>query len=169
MAMHRIRCRIPSLAHRGRGMTLVELAIAITLVAILATIAMPNLTATLANQRLRAAGTDLVSALMIARSEAIKRNAQVEVAPIIRRDWKSGWRVQTVDSGEQVDRKDALGFRVEVGLAPDTIVYERTGRLTIAGTTQVEFRDSETGSKLSPRCVSVDPSGLPRLEMGSCL
>src|SRR4030095_3814970 len=146
MAMHSIRCRIPSLAHRGRGMTLVELAIAITLVAILATIAMPNLTATLANQRLRAAGTDLMSALLIARSEAIKRNAQVEVAPRAGRDWKSGWRVRTVDSAEQVDRKDALGIRVDVALAPDNIVYERTGRLTVAGTTQLEFRDNESGS-----------------------
>jgi type IV fimbrial biogenesis protein FimT len=169
MAMHRIRCRIPSLAHRGRGMTLVELAIAIALVAILATIAMPNLTATLANQRLRSAGTDLMSALLIARSEAIKRNAQVEVAPLAGRDWKSGWRVRTVDSAEQVDRKDALGIRVDVAFAPDNIVYERTGRLTVAGTTQLEFRDSESGSTVPPRCVSIDPSGLPRLEVGSCL
>jgi type IV fimbrial biogenesis protein FimT len=167
--MDKIRFRFRLLPRRADGMTLVELVAAMAIVAILATIAMPNLSATLANQRLRAAGTDLVSALMIARSEAIKRNAQVEVAPIVRRDWKSGWRVQTVDSGEQVDRKDALGFRVDVALAPDTIVYERTGRLTVAGTTQVEFRDSEKGSTLSPRCVSVDPSGLPRLEMGSCL
>lgn len=162
-------CRSSSLRRRGLGMTLVELVAAITIVAILATIAMPSLTATLANQRLRAAGTDLVSALMIARSEAIKRNRQVEVAPLMGRDWRSGWRVQTVDSGEQVDRKEALGLRVEVALAPATIVYERTGRLAVAGTTQVEFRDSETGSTLLPRCVSIDPSGLPRLEMGSCL
>jgi len=160
--------RATFLAFHCRGVTLVELVVALAVVAILATIAMPNLATTLANQRLRAAGTDLVSALMIARSEAIKRNAQVEVAPLIRTDWKSGWRVQTVDSGEQVDRKDALGLRVAVALAPDTIVYERTGRLAVAGTTQVEFRDGEAGSTLSPRCVSIDPSGLPRLEMGTC-
>jgi type IV fimbrial biogenesis protein FimT len=150
-------------------MTLVELSVVITVVAILAMVALPNLTTALANQRLRAAGTDLVSALMIARSEAIKRNAQVEVAPLAKRDWTSGWRVLTVDTEEQIDRKDAPGLRVAVAHAPASIVYERTGRLTVVGTTQLEFRDSESGSTLSPRCVSIDPSGLPRLEMGSCL
>ena len=161
--------RIACSPHRGRGVTLVELAVALAMAAILAIVAMPNLSTTLANQRLRAAGTDLVSALMIARSEAIKRNTQVEVAPLMRRDWKSGWRVQTVDSAAQVERKDALGIRVEVALAPDSIVYERTGRLAVAGTTQVEFRDNESGSTVPPRCVSIDPSGLPRIEMGACL
>jgi hypothetical protein len=53
-------------------------------------------------------------------------------------------------------------------LAPAAIVYERTGRLSVAGTTQVEFRDGETGSTVEPRCVSIDPSGLPRLEIGPC-
>ena len=153
----------------GRGMTLVELAVAMALVGILVAVALPNLTATLVAQRLRAAGTDLVSALMIARSEAIKRNAQVEVSPLAARDWKSGWRVRTVDTAEQVDRKDALGTRIEVALAPDSIVYERTGRLADPGTTQVEFRDVEDGSTVTPRCVSIDPSGLPRLEIGRCL
>ena len=33
-------------------------------------------------------------------------------------DWKSGWRVATVATDEQVDRKEALGVRVDVSLAP---------------------------------------------------
>jgi type IV fimbrial biogenesis protein FimT len=148
---------------------LVELIAVIAVVALISVIAMPNLTTTLVNQRLRSAGTDLVSALMIARSEAIKRNTQVEVAPITSRDWTSGWRVLTVDTDEQIDRKEAPGFRVAVKHAPDAIVYERTGRLSTGGTTEVEFRDSDKNSTLSPRCVSIDPSGLPRLEMGACL
>src|SRR5262249_33672641 len=97
----------------SRGMTLVEIAVALAMVSVLVVVAMPNLAGAVANQRLRAAGTDLVSALMIARSEAIKRNAQVEVLPLTPRDWRSGWRVMTVDTAEQVDRKDALGTRVQ--------------------------------------------------------
>lgn len=164
-----VRSRSPAYPGCNRGITLVEITAVIAVVAILAMIAMPNLTTTLVNQRLRAAGTDLVSALMIARSEAIKRNAQVEVTPLARRDWSTGWRVLTVDTEEQIDRKEPPGYRVAVALAPANITYERTGRLTVAGTTQVEFHDSEKESRLPPRCVSIDPSGLPRLEMGSCL
>lgn len=92
---------------------------------ILLAIALPSLASVLASQRLRAAGTDLMSSLLLARSEAIKRNAQVEVVPRTGGEWKSGWRVVAVTTNEQVDRKEALGVRVDVSLAPASIVYQR--------------------------------------------
>ena len=48
---------------------------------VLAALALPDLSNLLVNQRLRAAGTDLMSSLIVARSEAIKRNAPVEIRP----------------------------------------------------------------------------------------
>ena len=141
----------------------------LAVIAVLAAIALPSLANVLAGQRLRAAGTDLMSSLLLARSEAIKRNAQVVVAPRSAGDWKSGWRVATVATNEQVDRKEALGVRVDVALAPLSIVYERNGRLGIAGVAQVEFRDSERQPGVQARCVLVDPSGLPRLQVGGCV
>lgn len=161
---------IPRIAIRRyvRGLTLIEVLTVLVVIAILAAIALPSLDNVLAAQRLRAAGTDLVSSLMLARSEAIKRNARVEVAPQSAGDWKSGWRVATLASAEQVDKKDPLGLRVAVALAPAAIVYERNGRLAVAGFTQVEFRDSEGQPGVQARCVSIDPSGLPRLAKGEC-
>jgi type IV fimbrial biogenesis protein FimT len=155
-------------ARRVRGFTAVEALTVLAVVAVLAAIALPSLANVLASQRLRAAGTDLMSSLLLARSEAIKRNARVEVAPRTPGDWKSGWRVATVSTNEQVDRKEALGVRVHVSLAPVSIVYERTGRLGVAGFAQVEFRDSENQAGVKARCVTIDPSGLPRLEVGEC-
>ena len=64
-----------------RGFTAVEALTVLAVIAMLAAIALPSLANVLASQRLRAAGTDLMSSLLLARSEAIKRNAQVEVAP----------------------------------------------------------------------------------------
>jgi type IV fimbrial biogenesis protein FimT len=155
-------------SRRCAGFTLVELLTVLTMLAILAAIAMPSLANVMAGQRLRAAGTDLVSSLLLARSEAIKRNAQVQVAPQTAGDWTSGWRVTTVATNEQVDKKNVLGFRVAVALAPATIVYERNGRLTAAGTVQVEISDSAHAPGVVARCLTIDPSGLPRVDMGTC-
>lgn len=155
-------------ARRVRGFTAVEALTVLAVIAVLAAIALPSLASVLASQRLRAAGTDLMSSLLLARSEAIKRNTQVEVAPRNAGDWAAGWRVATVSTDEQVDRKEALGVRVDVSLAPASIVYQRNGRLAVAGLTQVEFRDSENQAGVHARCVTIDPSGLPRLQIGEC-
>ena len=90
--------------------------------AILAAIALPSLANVLAAQRLRAAGSDLVTSLLVARSEAIKRKARVEVAPQAPGDWTSGWRVVSMATEEQFDRRDPPGLRVAVALAPESIV-----------------------------------------------
>lgn len=152
----------------ARGFTMVEALTVLLIIAIGAAIAMPMLAGVIAGQRLRAAGTDLMSSLLVARSEAIKRRAQVALTPLAPGDWAAGWRVAAVANDEQIDKRNALGTRVVVPVAPATIVYERTGRLSIAGTTQIEIRDGDTESAVNSRCLSIDPSGLPRLNVGGC-
>lgn len=154
------------MAVRTRGFTIVEMVVVLVLVAIVAAIAMPNLNRALANQRLRNAATDLVSALLLARSEAIKRGGQVEVAPLKPGDWASGWRVTSVPDNEQVERTESLGPLVDVEYAPEVIAYERSGRLAGAGVSRIEFRAAK-GTAVA-RCVWIDPSGLPRLTAASC-
>jgi type IV fimbrial biogenesis protein FimT len=151
---------------RTRGFTLVEMIVVVVIVAIVAAIAMPNLNRALTNQRLRNAATDLVSALLLARSEAIKRGVQVQVAPLTPGDWASGWRVVAAPDDEQVERTGSLGPLVDVEYAPDVIAYERSGRLTGPGVSRIEFRASK-GTAVA-RCVWIDPSGLPRLTAASC-
>jgi len=163
-----LRVRPTTSRRRARGLTLIELMTVLVVLAVLATIALPSLAEVLAAQRLRAAGTDLVTSLLIARSEAIKRKARVEVAPLAADDWTSGWRVASVVTEEQFDRRDPPGLRVSVTRAPDNLVYERTGRPAVAGTTQFEFQDSERQPGVKARCVTIDPSGLPKLEVGVC-
>ncbi|TMG87507.1 MAG: prepilin-type N-terminal cleavage/methylation domain-containing protein [Betaproteobacteria bacterium] len=151
------------------GFTLVELLTVIVVLAVIAAIAMPSLEQALVNQRLRAAGTDLMSSLMLARSEAIKRRSVVEVAPLSGNDWRTGWRVINVKTGKQIDKKDALGRRVTVALAPAVIDYDRYGRMSVAGVTRVQFADSDPGNAAErSRCVTIDPGGLPRIATGPC-
>jgi len=92
----------------------------------------------------------------------------MRIVPASGDDWATGWRVSTVATDEQVDRRNALGARVAVSMAPDAIVYQRNGRLAVPGATQIEFSDSEAHEGIKPRCVLIEPSGLPRMSLGAC-
>ena len=159
---------MPLAARRSRGMTLVELLIVVTIVAILAHLALPDLRAVIENNRLRAAGTDLMSSVLLARSEAIKRNSQVQILPASGSDWTTGWLVQVVATGEQLDKRNKIGSQVQVVGAPAAIVYEHTGRLTTLGASQVQFQDPDGGPYAKSRCLVIDSGGLPKLSVGSC-
>jgi type IV fimbrial biogenesis protein FimT len=62
-----------------RGYTLVEIMVAIAIVAILATIAVPNIAGWRAKQRFAAAVSDVHEAIKVARSSAIKDNTAVVI------------------------------------------------------------------------------------------
>lgn len=60
-----------------RGFTLIELMVTITVLAVLLGIGIPSFRSMIENNRIAAASNDLVSALQLARSEAIKRGIPV--------------------------------------------------------------------------------------------
>jgi len=79
---------------RVSGFTLTELMVVILVVAILAAIATPSMTEMIQRNRIDAYSNELISALSLARSEAIKRGETALVknqdnAPLYR-----GWRVE---------------------------------------------------------------------------
>lgn len=161
MTIHAPRLTAP---RTQRGLTLIELMTVLVLVGIMLTIAFPSMSDALTTQRLRASGTDLMSSLLLARSEAIKRNGQVQVQPKTDTDWTSGWVVTSVATGEQFDAKNALGNRVSVAGAPASMTYQGNGRLSVAGVTRITIAD--TYSRSQSRCLLIDPSGLPTLGIG---
>lgn len=143
------------------GFTLVELLITIVIAAILLAVAVPSFRAYQAGQQVRSAAADLVSALNFARSEAVKRMANVSVAPA-GGGWVSGWSVKF---GATEIRNYSAAQGVTISGPGAALSYSRDGRTTAA----VEFTVTPTGStSASSRCVRVSISGKPTTSLGEC-
>jgi type IV fimbrial biogenesis protein FimT len=91
-----VRCNT---AHRQRGVTLVEIVIALAIVSILMG-SVPSLADYLKAARVKSATSELFSALLLARSEAAKTNSRVVVCKSSDGDscaagggWEQGWIV----------------------------------------------------------------------------
>jgi type IV fimbrial biogenesis protein FimT len=151
-------------ARRMLGFTLVELVVVLVMIGLGAALVLPAMRNVLVQQRVRASATDMMSSLLLARSEAIKRNAQVTVTP--RTIWSNGWDVTGVATGDTIDRKTALGDGVVFSSGPDVLVYNGNGRLSTPGV--VRFAIEAVTSSQVRRCITIDPAGLPRMFDGSC-
>lgn len=85
--------------NRARGMTLIELMMAISVLAILLAVAIPGFRTISLQSQVTAAANDLVSALNLARSEALRRSGNVVVCTSSDRatctgsPWTAGWLV----------------------------------------------------------------------------
>jgi len=68
------------IAHPRRGFTTLELLVVISILLIMAAIALPNLSGWARNQRLKGVARDLMSHFQFARLEAIKRSTTIALA-----------------------------------------------------------------------------------------
>ncbi len=87
---------------RGRGFTLIELVVILAVAVVLLTLAVPGFQALIQNNRLATQANEFITALNLARSEAIKRGIRVTVCKSINQtactaggDWRQGWIVFT--------------------------------------------------------------------------
>ncbi len=157
------RGRAPAVTQRG--IARVELAFVLIALAALAAVSVPSFGNLVVAERLRSAGADLVASLELARSEAIRRSDVVTVRPIADR-WTGGWVVSTA-RGDSIDRRSALGGRVTVPRAPDSIAFGPDGRPAVGGV-RIELADADRTTGVVPHCVIVDPAGTPRIEAKTC-
>ena len=76
-----------------RGFTLIEILVTFAVMAILLGLAAPSFIAFQRNSELTSTANSFLSALSVARAEAMKRQLNALVVPIRDNDWSGGWRV----------------------------------------------------------------------------
>jgi type IV fimbrial biogenesis protein FimT len=151
-------------AVRSRGFTLPELMLVVAVLAILSAVAAPSFSAMIGSMRARGTSTDLYSSLARARSEAVKRNAEVKLYPVTAGQWQAGWRIDDpANPGLLLDDHRAVPNGAVTG--PTDVTFLPNGRVKGGG--QPSFDISVTG-QAQHRCVSLDLSGRPYLSSSGC-
>jgi type IV fimbrial biogenesis protein FimT len=145
------------------GFSIVELMIAITIVAILLTMAVPTFKdASLASQ-LRSSANNLLSSARLARSEAIKRNVPVTLCVSTNGTtcagggWEQGWIVMT--GGAVLHRQYAAprGYRIIETGGQTSLTFPPWGAGATPATLTVCRASPSTGAQ--ERVISIDASG----------
>ncbi len=163
------------LSGRQSGVTLLELLITIVILAIIVSIGVPAYRDLVLNNRQTGAINELITALQLARSEAVKRNATAPAAVSICSStdgsacdglWSDGWIVFTDadGDGELEDGDEILRFAegpdgLDIS-APDLAAglgYRRDGRVVAAA----DFVFCDDRGSSSSRVVQVGLSGRP--------
>lgn len=149
---------------RDKGFTLVELMVTVAILVILLAIGAPQLQAFLAKRSVHTQAEILASALRLARSESIKRNAQVTICPAnnpngaaspcnaaTSTDWSAGWLV-FIDRNSDGDL-DATDELLSLQQA-----FPSTGNITYNNAGSISFRNNGTTRQIGTFTVQPSPS-----------
>lgn len=148
-----------------RGFTLTEIMMVIAILGILTAFALPSFRQYVANQRVKSASFDLISTLSFARSEAVKRNATVDITPASG-GWTNGW---TISTGTTTLRSYSSynGVTMSDSASVTKLSYGVDGRVS-GTTTNFSIAPSSSITGVTSRCVKVNLSGKASSLTGSC-
>lgn len=149
----------------SRGFTAIELLVVVSIVAIFAAVAAPGMQSLVAGQRIKALTYDLTADLLLARSEALKRNNTVSIARS-GSTWDTGWVMGT--GGVNLSTRNAASGSITFTGAPQTITFGANGRVTSpTDPVRISITSTSAGAN-AQRCVELDLSGRARSNVGAC-
>lgn len=145
-------------SRRCRGLTLVELLVCVAIIALGATLAAPDISAMVANYKVRGAAENLLNGLGYARSEAIRRNSPVtfSLAP-------TGWAVAQVSPATTLQSYAGSDtVTVTSDSAATSVTFLPTGLLQ-AGTQLRQLTVASTVAAADSRRINLFGGGLIRM------
>lgn len=118
------------------GFTLIELLVTIAILAILLGIGVPSFRSMVESNRIRTVSNDLVSALQLARSEAVKRGVPITLCSSNDQAscsgaWANGWVVRNDAVAADAPFRVWPAIHGDVAIAvPGTVVFNALGGVT---------------------------------------
>jgi type IV fimbrial biogenesis protein FimT len=160
----------------GRGFTLIELMIVLAVAAVLLALAVPSMSQFTLSGKLRGYSNEIVASVILARSEAIKRNQAVRMCAAnaagddcASGDWEGGWIVITADD-EVLHRQQPITDGFKIISAVDELFFQPSGVGATTASFTVCRATPSVGSQ--EREVSVSAAGRARVVKpevaGSC-
>lgn len=162
-----------------KGFTLIELMVVVAIVAIVLTFGIPAFTASVKNTAVQTTSSNFFSALLLARSEAVKRNQMAVLCKsadgatcTTSGNWEDGWLLYAdmdadgaLDAGEEVIRsyeaaQNQVTLRSSNAAQSNRLSYRPDGTITTGGTFYVcHGADTQFG-----REIVIALTGRPRRE-----
>jgi len=175
------------------GFTLIELMVTISIAAIILGMAVPSFISTITSNRLTTNANELVTALNLARSEAVKRGLQVTVRRkgTTSTQWESGWDVFVDSDGSNAFNDNGTDPLCEIGedcllrtyaalpngytLRTGSSTYKDYAAYLPSGLSKSVAVDTFTlcsgsGTGMTQRTIILNPTGRPRVAVatGTC-
>ncbi len=157
------------------GFSLIELMVAISILGILATIAVPSFNQTILSTKLRSYANSLVGHAFLARSEAIKNNAPVTICvsangtSCATGGWEQGWIILSGITVVQRQEPVASGYKITETSGLTSLTFQPSG----IGATRAELTicrsTPQAGSQ--ERVVTISATGRPSVSKtttGTC-
>jgi len=140
---------------RESGFTIIELMVTLAVAVIVLTIAVPSFTAFVSGNRISSQANQFVAAMNFARSEAIKRKVNIDVAATdsgtATDEWGAGWTV-TINGGATLKAFPPLegSSTLNSNGGVDTFQYQPNGNVTATDTLELcDDRTGETGRQIT--------------------
>jgi len=160
------------------GMTLVELAVVLAIIAVVAGFVVPGFKTLMQDKRFNSASSEVTRAVILARSEAMKRGETIFITAIdgsdTNNEWGKGFRVWLDDSGDSAYQANLdieiytfTGISDTMTIDSNAAQIQVTSRGLLSTSITLSFCDNQFTSETG-RALTASLSGQISIETLSC-